>query len=46
MQFKITNVYDLEEQFYILWLRACRVLKAYNAFNTAAKLEYIYNFLK
>ena len=44
LQFTITNVYDLEEQFYILWLRAHRVLKAYNAFDTAAELEYIYNF--
>ena len=44
LQFTITNVYDLEEEFYILWLRARRVLKAYNTFDTPAELEYIYNF--
>ena len=44
LQFTITNVYDLEEQFYILWLRARRILKTYNTFDTAAKLEYTYNF--
>ena len=44
LQFTITKIYDLEEQFHILWLRAHRVLKAYNTFDTATKLECIYNF--
>ena len=31
LQFTISNLYDLEEQFYNLWMKAHKVLKAYNA---------------
>ena len=44
LPFTIIKENDLEEQFYILWLRARRILKMYNAFDVAAKLEFIYNF--
>ena len=44
LPFIIIKENDLEEQFYILWLRARRILKMYNAFDVAAKLEFIYNF--
>ena len=44
LPFTIIKENDLEEQFYILWLRARRILKMYNAFDVAAELEYIYNF--
>ena len=44
LPFTIIKENDLEEQFYILWLRACRILKMYNAFDVAAELEFIYNF--
>ena len=44
LPFTIIKENDLEEQFYILWLRAHRILKMYNAFDVAAKLEFIYNF--
>ena len=44
LPFTITKGNNLEEQFYILWLRACRILKMYNAFDVATKLEFIYNF--
>ena len=42
LQFTISNLYDLEEQFYNLWMKAHKVLKAYNARNTSAELEYIF----
>ena len=44
LHFTIIKGNDLEEQFYILWLRARRILKMYNAFDVAAELEFIYNF--
>ena len=44
LPFTIIKENDLEEQFYILWLKACRILKMYNAFDVAAELEFIYNF--
>ena len=44
LPFTIIKENDLEEQFYILLLRAHRILKMYNAFDVAAKLEFIYNF--
>ena len=44
LPFIITKEQDLEEQFYILWLRAHRVLKMHNAFDMAAELDFIYNF--
>ena len=31
LQFTILNLYDLEEQFYTLWMKAHKVLKAYKA---------------
>ena len=33
LPFTITKEKDLEEQFYILWLRARRILKMFNSFN-------------
>ena len=44
LSFTITKEKDLEEQFYILWLRACRILKMYDSFNVAAELDFIQNF--
>ena len=44
LPFKITKEKDLEEQFYILWLRACHILKMYNSFNEADELDFIHNF--
>ena len=44
LQFTISNLYHLEEQFYILWLKACRVLKAFNPLDSATELEHIYNY--
>ena len=44
LQFTISNLYDLEEQFYTLWMKARKVLKAYNARNTSAEMEYIVNY--
>ena len=44
LPFTIIKENDLEEQFYILWLRARRILKMYNAFDVATELEFIYNF--
>ena len=42
--FKITKEKDLEEQFYILWLRAHHILKMYNAYNESDELDFIHNF--
>ena len=44
LPFTIIKEDNLEEQFYILWLRACRILKVYNTFDIATELELIYNF--
>ena len=44
LQFTISNLYDLEEQFYTLWIKACKVLKAYKALNTVAELEHIISY--
>ena len=42
--FKITKEKDLEEQFYILWLRARCILKMYNAYNESDEPDFIHNF--
>ena len=42
--FKITKEKDLEEQFYILCLRACHILKMYSAYNESDELDFIHNF--
>ena len=44
LQFTISNLYDLEEQFYTLWMKACKVLKAYKALNTLVELEHIISY--
>ena len=44
LQFTILNFYDLEEQFYNLWVKACKVLKAYKALNTSMELEHIIHY--
>ena len=44
LQFTILNLEDLEEQFFTLWMKACKVLKAYNALNNSAELEHIVRY--
>ena len=44
LQFTILNFYDLEEQFYNLWMKAHKVLKAYNAHDTSKELEHIVSY--
>ena len=44
LQFTISNLEDLEEQFFTLWMKACKVLKAYNALNNSAELEHIVRY--
>ena len=44
LQFTISNLYDLEEQLYTLWIKACKVLKAYNICNSLAELEHIVSY--
>ena len=44
LPFMITKEKDLEEQFYILWLRAQRILKMYHSFSVADELDFIHNF--
>ena len=44
LQFTISNLCDLEEQFFTLWMKACKVLKAYNAHNNSAEMEHIVNY--
>ena len=44
LQFTISNLEDLEEQFFTLWMKAHKVLKAYNALNNLAELEHIYHY--
>ena len=41
LQFTISNLEDLEEQFFTLWMKAPKVLKAYNTCNNLAELEHI-----
>ena len=41
LQFTISNLYDLEEQLYQLWIKVCKVLKAYNVLDTLAELAHI-----
>ena len=41
LQFTISNLDDLEEQCFTLWMKACKVLKGYNACNNLAELEHI-----
>ena len=45
LQFTISILEDLEEQFFTLWMKAHKVLKAYNALNNMAELEHIYSLL-
>ena len=44
LQFTISNLYDLEEQLYTLWMKARKVLKAYNAHDSSAELEHIVSY--
>ena len=44
LQFTISNLEDLEEQFFTLWMKACKVLKAYNARNGTAEMEHIVSY--
>ena len=44
LQFTISNLDDLEEQFFTLWMKAHKVLKAYNACNNLAEMEHIVNY--
>ena len=44
LQFTILNLEDLEEQFFTLWMKAHKVLKAYNAHNNLAELEHIVRY--
>ena len=41
LQFTISILEDLEEQFFTLWMKTHKVLKAYNAHNDMAELEHI-----
>ena len=41
IHYTISNLYDLEEQLYELWIKACKVLKAYNIQDPSAELEHI-----
>ena len=44
LQLTILNLDDLEEQFFTLWMKAHKVLKAYNAHNNSAELEHIVHY--
>ena len=44
LQFTISNSYDMEEQLYILWMKARKVLKAYNAHDSSTELEHIVSY--
>ena len=44
LQFTISNLEDLEEQFFTLWMKACKVLKAYNTGNDTAEMEHIVSY--
>ena len=44
IQFTISNLYDLEDQLYQLWIKACKVLKAYNICDPSAELRHIAHY--
>ena len=44
LQFTTSILEDLEEQFFTLWMKACKVLKAYNTLNNSAELEHIVRY--
>ena len=44
IQFNISSLYDLEEQLYKLWMKAHKVMKAYDVYNPSAELEHIASY--
>ena len=44
LQFTISNLYDLEEQLYAHWIKARKVLKAYNVCDSSAELNHIVSY--
>ena len=44
LQFTISDLYDLEKQLYALWIKAHKVLKAYNICDSSAELNHIVSY--
>ena len=41
IQYEISNQYDIEEQLYVLWEKACKIFKAYKVYDPSKKLDHI-----
>ena len=44
IQYTISNLYDLEEQLYKLWIKACKVFIAFNVYDPSAELRHIAHY--
>ena len=41
IQYEISNLYDIEEQLYVLWKKAHKIFKVYKVYDPSAELEHI-----
>ena len=41
IQYEISNQYDVEEQLYVLWKKACKIFKAYKVYDPSKELDHI-----